>query len=56
MSEVLPENWFYNGEPLAIDLPGCWRIYFRYHLLGQGRVGWRDSNRSPYENRNHAAA
>jgi hypothetical protein len=29
----IPQNWFNNGEPLAINLPGFWRVDRRDHLL-----------------------
>ena len=44
MRTNIPKDWFHNGKPLAIDLPCFWRVYLRYHLLGQGLVGWLDKD------------
>jgi hypothetical protein len=29
----IPKDGFHDGEPLAIDLPGFWRVDLRDHLL-----------------------
>jgi hypothetical protein len=40
----IPTDWFPNGEPLAIDRTGCWRVSLRDHLVGPGLVGWLDKD------------
>jgi hypothetical protein len=40
----VPPYWCHHSEPLAIELPGFWRVSLRDPRVGQGLVGWLDKD------------